>query len=293
MITLDFKGPYHFDNIQNAIDIDKPGIYIWGFTAKRNKNGNDYDIEDFTTNPNLIKPDGKIDFEKDQLFIPYYVGIASGNSKSICDRINEHYKISGGDGPKKTRLTKGYLKPIKSSESLSKYIIKALPSTSIDISYFNNQNFLFNKYNMQPYSVGNNYPINVQISKGIPIFDSLDKFINKNNYNNFSFLYCPIENNKEILYNETENNLNCLFHQLHFKTNLSYLESFVFYSLKGITISNCHVLDTVKNEIIPNLIQNNVTSLIKLSAPNCNDIFKFTDAVSFKERTPSDFPCDY
>ncbi|MFZ4414699.1 MAG: hypothetical protein ACOYOV_16565, partial [Bacteroidales bacterium] len=109
-----------------------------------------------------------------------------------------------------------------------------------------------------------------------------------------SFLYCPIENLKEDLYNENENKVDCLFHQLHFKTNLTYLESYVFYSLKGITISNCHVLDTVNKVIIPCLINSN-TSLIKLSASGCNEIFKFTDAVSFnsKEINPSYFPCDY
>ncbi|MFZ4414301.1 MAG: hypothetical protein ACOYOV_14555 [Bacteroidales bacterium] len=290
MITLDFKGPYHFDNLINAKGLDMPGIYIWGFTAK--ENADEYDIEDFT-NPNLIKPDGKIDFKNEQLFIPYYVGIATGASgMTIKKRLEKHHLPLEDPGNKYTRLAKGYLKGIQSNTPLDKYIIKTLSLTTDDISYFNNKNYLQRNYKYQPIIYKNNYPINKQPPK-ISIFDSLNEFINEKKRNNFSFLYCPIENYKEVLNIKNENNLNCLFHHLHFNTNLSYLESFVFYSLKGITISKCHILSTVIKEIIPCLIKNNITSLIELSALGCNQIFKFTDAVSFKNGIPSDFPCNY
>ncbi|MFZ4412036.1 MAG: hypothetical protein ACOYOV_03050 [Bacteroidales bacterium] len=37
MITLDFKGPYHYEKLKTIKDVNKPGIYIWGFTAKKNE----------------------------------------------------------------------------------------------------------------------------------------------------------------------------------------------------------------------------------------------------------------
>ena len=29
--TLEFQGPFHFDQLKNLPDLNKPGIYIWGF----------------------------------------------------------------------------------------------------------------------------------------------------------------------------------------------------------------------------------------------------------------------
>ncbi len=279
-MNLNFKGPFHFDYVQSINDINSPGIYIWGFTAKKNANGIDYDIDNCKLNPQL-KPNGSVDLVNGQVFIPYYVGIASGGSGVyISSRIFNHHRISCGNGLKYTRLTKGYLKNQVSQTSIDKLIKNSSNFTIQDVSYFNNFNFLKAKYSQSPFCYKNNYPIDLQIANGISIYDSLEEFVNKRN--NFSFLFVSIE----------EDGLQNLFGNATFKVKLSFLESFVFYSLKGITISNCHVLSTLKNKIAPQLIKQN-TSLIQLSAPNCNDIFKITDTISFVRGNPSVFSGNY
>lgn len=125
-MNLNFKGPFHFDNIQSINDINSRGIYIWGFTAKRNANGVDYDIDDCKANPQL-KPNGAVDFDNDQLFIPYYVGIATGKSEvTISRRLGNHRLPLSGNGLKYTRLTNGYLKGVQSSSSLDNWIKKSI-----------------------------------------------------------------------------------------------------------------------------------------------------------------------
>lgn len=279
-MNLDFKGPYHFDNIGSINGINSSGIYIWGFTAKRNANGVDYDIDDCKDNPQL-KPNGIVDFDNDQLFIPYYVGIATGKSEvTISRRLGNHRLPLSGNGLKYTRLTNGYLKGVQSSSSLDNWIKKSITISKNEVSYFNNCCFINKIYNQYPICLKDNYPIDLQISNGIPIYDSLEEFIVKRN--NFSFIFVTIE----------EDDLQDLFGNANFKTKLSFLESFIFYSLKGITISDCHLLSTVRNKIVPQLISQN-TSLIQLSASNCNCIFKIIGAIAFKKGKPSDFPGDY
>lgn len=253
MAQLIFKGPFHFDNLQNAPEINNPGIYIWGFTAKRNVNGVDYDIDDCKANPQL-KSDGTVDLDNDQVFIPYYVGIASGKSgMNIKDRLADHHKNYLNFY---TRLTDGYLLDVVSKIHFSHALKNGLINKG-KVDYFKNQDFLKNK--------------GLQCSKekiaisDIPIYDKLFDIIDPLNKNNFSFVFCDI----------TKSFFNSAIDNDSFKDLLELIESIVYFYLKGITISKCKNLDYI------NFI-NKAMSCIPVSNSSCNELFGSLPSESFK-----------
>jgi hypothetical protein len=266
-MQLEFKGPYHFDYIGNLNDLNTPGIYIWGFTA--NKKVKEYAIEDLSKSNN--KSDGSL--ENDKLFIPYYVGIASGKSgMTLRKRLTTHHDICNGNRRNYTRLSKGYLKNIKSEKCFSKSLLSNNNTINTnDIDYFNNIGFLAFRY---PDLSLNKIYENLNIDQTITLVKSLKKdvlksFIEKRN--NFSFIYCTMK--EELLTDKIRGPLN-------FKTKLGYLESYVFYSLRGITISNCHNLSSLQRFIKDYDIE------IKINS-NTLEIFKANDVFS------GDFKGDY
>ena len=109
---LEFYGPLHFeqieaptgtikDNYNKWPDPNKSGIYIWGFMYERHG--------DSLGNPVSFSI-REIRYDSSSMqFIPYYVGIATGDSNvTINKRIKDHHNISHGNARKYTRLEWNY-----------------------------------------------------------------------------------------------------------------------------------------------------------------------------------------
>ncbi|MBK7441023.1 MAG: hypothetical protein IPI65_05715 [Bacteroidetes bacterium] len=114
MKTIDFYGPYHFNDIDpktgeiinnssNIPNPNLPGIYIWGFMYSYNNFGLAAPINNKNVMPQYNK--GSMQF------IPYYVGIRKSR---IFSRIKEHNEIGNINKPnssahKFTRLSPNYM----------------------------------------------------------------------------------------------------------------------------------------------------------------------------------------
>lgn len=230
--TIEFKGPFNINHLDKnlELEIDKPGIYIWGFMVDSKYN---------TLNCKNIK-----EFNSEKMsFLPYYVGMATGKSDmSIYKRLKKHKNVTKSDAAKYTRLSKKHLKTFyndplfpmhfdneSSKKYLNKLLIYNLNYDNKAISYINNPMFMFFLYqkklinkldelfkNHDP----NNIPITLDIFKDW-IDDPLDEIVN--NKNNFWFCYAEFSYNKG-----NENEIRAFYESL---------ESLTYFSLKGKTIS--------------------------------------------------------
>jgi hypothetical protein len=242
MAQLDFKGPFHFDHLQSLQLNETPGIYIWGFVLDTDSNSQPNLPVDFTTieNQEFIL-EGNI-LPSTFKFIPYYVG---KDKTSIENRLIMHHTICRSNALKYTRMYISFYKdffktyPIhirygSNNKLLINNYIKSIPNS---IEYYNNDDVLKLIYkNIIPVGSPRNWPINKQmISTNQSIPDSLKKIIC--HYNNFWFCYAELENPTEDA------------------------EAQVFYSLKGITISQTKSFNGI-----------NIQHKIKTSS--CKDIFK-------------------
>lgn len=229
MNEITFNGPYHFNDIdpktgkliKNQNNIPEPnmrGIYIWGFMYYYNSNG-------------LIAP---INFNKEtsnydssiMQFIPYYVGKSESNI--FMDRITKHHDVRNiskkSDADKYIRFSHGYMHeffkdekfPIKiGSVSRASNLISLNKEYPNAITYHNELKVLKNIYPLlDVVTVDTNQPITVQSINGELIPDTLDDIVNQKN--NFWFCYATFPD-KNI--------------------NLLEIETSVYYSLKGKTIS--------------------------------------------------------
>lgn len=257
------QGPIHFDylnkigeinfNPKGFVNPNLRGIYVWGFMYE-------YDGE-------LQKP---IDFSEKHIidnyynngcnlpknwrFLPYYVG---KKEDSIFDRIKTHHKIRHGDATKYIRLSFDYLKyffkdpdfPIKYNRVRNiNQVIKKFQKNQNAIDYFNHYDFLNLKYpNSALKANGRNlsdYPITDQRdSFGMEFNDTLNEIIILKN--NFWFCYLPIE----------DTNL-----------NLVDFESFVFWSLKGATVSQTKKFEYINKKL--RIIDNTGLDIFKLNDKN-------------------------
>lgn len=263
MTNLNFYGPIHFENLDskgklkfnlpNLPNPDSPGIYIWGFmycydkTTKMfgeplNHSGNDITYDDQTMQ-----------------FIPYYVGKKDAGKKgngTIYQRIKQHHNIRKGDATKYIRLSKNYMKaffmdtnfPLKIRRIKNNSAVARLICTSPgNVEYFNDPNCLKLIYpNITLKLSGRNItdcPITNQKTGTQYLPDTLSHLINT--LNNFWFCY-SIPQNPSI--------------------SLEDLETYTFWSLKGLTVSQtgCCPLSNPKIGII----DNTGTSIFKTKPSN-------------------------
>ena len=233
-----FYGPIHFDsvdkngminssisqklNLQNNINLNISGIYIWGFVYSINEKGEIIEV---------------IEFKKDSVFnpltmkfIPYYVGI--GDKTSIYNRLKQHHKPTKGNASKYIRLSVQYMKtfftdidfPVKYSRNKNNQqaicCAKHRPGL---IEYFNDGEFLNivypNKGILNRVADKQNWPITNY--NFIP--DTLNDFVNFKN--NFWFCFMPIDNSLSLRDFEVE----------------------TFYGLKGITVSDTKKYQDIKH----------------------------------------------
>lgn len=228
---LKFKGPFNINHLDEVVEksINKPGVYIWGFKFYKNSDGSIDEPVDFND----------LDENKEQIFIPYYVGMATGKSNmTIYKRLKKHKNVNIRDANKYLRITKEYLNsffkeiPIHydgDKKYCGKLMIYNIKNNNKAISYFNNPMFMFYLYqkklinkldelfkNHEP----DNIPITLDIFKDW-IDDPLDEIVN--NKNNFWFCYAECS-----CKNANENKITAFYESL---------ESLTYYSLKGKTIS--------------------------------------------------------
>jgi hypothetical protein len=236
MTNLNFYGPFHFynadskgklkSNNQYLPNPNSHGIYIWGFmyyfdkTTKILGEPVNFNGSNITYN------------EQTMQFIPYYVGKkeAGKNGKgTIYQRIKQHHNIRKGDATKYIRLSKNYMKdffkdnnfPLKikrvKNNSVAAHLICTSPGK---IEYFNDPNCLKLIHpNITLKPSGRNksdYPITDQKIGTNDLPDTLSYLINT--LNNFWFCY-------SIPQNQNPTN------------SLEDLETYTFWSLKGLTIS--------------------------------------------------------
>lgn len=257
MIELKFNGPIHFDDIdvktgklktnpQDFLHPNNSGVYIWGFMYDYNK-----------SNKSLgeLIVGGKREYNEDTMqFIPYYVGLASGGKSgmTISKRLITHHNVRIGDAAKYKRFQDSFYKEFFKDDSGFNP-----PITSDKITckkYYNNGNCEENNkkcphefivksgaliYNNLPNClkkiyINDDIPNpdsrgNIPITECIKFFpkekDTLDLFVNKNNRDNFWAFYAVLDTSEV---NEIT-------------------ESFVYWSLKGKTISK--ILDFKNIEI--------------------------------------------
>jgi hypothetical protein len=240
------QGPIHYENLdkkgkiinnpKGLVNPTERGIYVWGFmynydgSFKNPINFSDKNIlENYYANGCKLPDNWK--------FLPYYVGKKEGN---IFKRIKTHHNVRHGDAAKYIRLSYDYLIhffkdpkfPIKYNRvrNINQTISKFQDDPN-SIEYFNRLDFLNLKY---PKSIlkGSgrkltDYPITEQKDfLGTQLKDTLDEIVNSNN--NFWFCFLPVD---EIYPNLTE------------------YESFVFWSLKGMTVSQTERYQKINNTI--------------------------------------------
>jgi len=214
MITLDFKGPFHFEHLKFRKDVCNPGIYIWGFVYEFDKSG--------LTNPinfsETIIPDyydDGVNLQPNWKFIPHYVGKSLSNMYE--DRLIKHHNVRNrntskkGDADKYKRFTFDYLKDFFIDSCFPPYTGK-----STDKDY---EKLLHNSKIVYL----NNKKLPITNSKFNKVKDTLDIIVTKYNNNNF-FVFFKDLDKSEV--NE-------------------YTEAFVYWSLKGKTISRTLPLDKV------------------------------------------------
>ncbi len=240
------QGPIHYDNLdkkgkiinnpKGLVNPTERGIYVWGFmynydgSFKNPINFSDKDILEKYYDNGCKLPDN-------WRFLPYYVGKIED---SIYKRIKSHHNVRHGHTTKYIRLSYNYLThffkdpkfPILyNNESNINQAISKFHEDANSIEYFNRFDFLNLKY---PKSIlkgsGRNltdYPITEQKDfLGNQLKDTLDEIVNSNN--NFWFCFLPVD---EIYPNLTE------------------YESFVFWSLKGMTVSQTKRFENLKNTL--------------------------------------------
>lgn len=254
-----FKGPYNINKLDKDIEekLNNPGIYIWGFMVDANyKPLNCKNIFQFI--PNKMK------------FLPYYVGMATGNSdSSILKRLNQHKNVRIGNAAKYMRINKDALDsfykdnsfPIhfqKDKNYYKKLMIYNLKSEKNAIPYFNNPWFMFFLYKKKLLSKFNdlfklknsyNLPITSEIFNDCIKVDPLNDIVNKK----ANFWFCYAE------FNITSNN------DFDRKELYENLESLTYFSLKGKTISE---VKTWKENNIGFIIQDNTNSAIFKNNPS-------------------------
>ena len=276
MATLSFKGPFHWNHLQNLDLKGKAGIYIWGFAYNLDKNGeldNPIDFsEDNMLIPKMCLNDNNeaigCDFKvSNWKFIPYYVGKHESN---LENRISEHHLVTVGNGLKYTRLKKCHYKdfflsfPILNKGKNSKKINQAKLYPYINIvEYFNDDYILKAIYQgVSPIEIRTlrknkpdelNYPLNLQKYIGN---DTLDEMVDKQK--NFWFCYAEIPSEK-----------------IH---DIKSAEPFTFYCLKGKTISQTNKYSFgINKSIYPHIL---------IPAKTCEDIFNLDPTT--KEGIPQD-----
>ena len=128
MISLDFKGPFHFEDLLSQNDAKNPGVYIWGFKY----------------------PDNNI-------FIPYYVGKKLSN---IIDRIKQHKKEIKTNDSTYTRISENFMKSFYTHDKLESLIKSTKSHTKVPdwfkdfpadgVEYLNARWFIHLKTNHDP-----------------------------------------------------------------------------------------------------------------------------------------------
>ncbi|MBP6127333.1 hypothetical protein [Flavobacterium sp.] len=235
--TIEFKGPFNINHLDNHLEqkLKNPGIYIWGFKFYKNSDGNIGEPVDFNY----------LDENKEKIFIPYYVGMATGkgeknNVMTIIKRLNQHKDVRNNDNAiKYTRLSMQYLKiffndpdfPIKTSniDITNKFIEidksdENKKENGKQIEYYNNSKFLDYKIadsSIDKTKINKDERTNNPITNFSTLNDTLDELIIIKN--NFWFCYAECSYNKG-----NENEITAFYESL---------ESLTYYSLKGKTIS--------------------------------------------------------
>ncbi len=257
MTQIDLFGLHHFDEIGTnktlAADLQKPGVYIWGFLAKKLNGENSYEIIDAPT----FRNGHENKLEEGYCFIPYYVG---ESSKSILKRLNMHHQPTLNDASKYTRITNGHFQgEINKNISFGGYhgyfkkVLRSKedPFNLVKQVHYNND-CIFLKMHLSssytqplpepepPKSKMPNYPITKQNEKGENFKDILNEYIDLKK--NFYFLYTNIEPV------ETKN-----------------IEAILYFLLKGYTIGKAKSLKKLSN------IQYNINT--NITFPH-NSIFK-------------------
>ncbi|MGC3978252.1 MAG: hypothetical protein QM751_08555 [Paludibacteraceae bacterium] len=227
MIILDFKGPYDLATFKILDNVNVPGVYIWGFK------------ELISTKPETV--------------VPYYVGITAQDT--IIKTINDRH-LKKIDTPDSTylRLSEVYMrefykgsnsnfpifpidKPRQSKSSNLKWKGWKQSDFQQYLYYYNNEPFLkdkgcspiiqlFTKYANKPKS---EYPIqNIHIKEGNSNNDTL---LNRIHNKNFWIWYAEVDlkSNDFLEFSKIAGKKDN-------KKTFEILESFVKYSLEGITI---------------------------------------------------------
>jgi hypothetical protein len=238
MLNLNVCGPFHFDEFDQkgkfiaqrnsgCLQPDVPGIYIWGFVYHK--------IDGKLGEPTS----GIVKLNNSHQFIPHYVGIHQ--KEPIFKRIKQHHDTNKNENTKKyIRFSKEYMKEFFVSESgfpihignnfVSKKFdqLVKLNKCVTNITYHNHCDVLLSAQpTLSPSPVrGQNNPItdwdgtNGKSLLLTPTIDTLDWLVNT--LNNFWFCFIPLS--------QQDCNLNNLTHV--------DIETYVYYCLKGKTISN-------------------------------------------------------
>lgn len=209
-MTLDFKGPFHFDHLSKLADVNNPGIYIWGFVYELESDGIELKkTVDFTSQkiPDLINQE-KIDLPKNWKFIPHYVGLASGKSNVFINtRLKQHHNVRKGNAAKYKRLSSDYMLVFFKDNKVNNFPVWIKGIT-------NNNDFTpLIKSGKITYIFDKKDNLLITDPKFSSIIDTLNEIVTTRN--NFWFYYTELN---ECAVNEIT-------------------EAYVFWSLKGKTIS--------------------------------------------------------
>lgn len=271
MATLDFKGPFHWEHLQQLKPYltGKSGIYIWGFMFGYNKQTKEI-LEPVNYNSIEVPmfEQGGIDYQTlDWFYIPYYVGLDNNmNTNPVpFQRIVSEHSVRCGDAAKFTRLYDSFYK-----------------------SFFNDSSFPTNTGQKKPWIL-NNKSFNAKISSCVEFFNNFDIISNKLYPGQSIFTNpllakitdCPItnvyKNNKVLndsLYEIVDpllmNNFWFCYAELPDGVIANEdMEAQTFYSLKGKTISKTKNFKDVHviHDIIPE--------------KTCEDIFKMYNSKAY------------
>lgn len=244
IITAAFKGPYHKKFLENKNKGEdkknSPGIYIWGFLYKKDKENNlepqplNISEKEYETLKSIDVIDLKDEFE----FIPIYVGKSESNVKK---RITDHFNPDKKEFKKYTRFALDYYKllgqdksyPVNIGGQHYKRIYKLMKEdepVNKKVLYFNHKNIL--KVLKEKVDYFKDFKINEDPSKKtdqplndtIIQYDTLKEIICERD--NFYFFYASIENKDYKL----------LEGSFPKGKTLEVLESLTFHSLKRKTI---------------------------------------------------------
>lgn len=287
---LFFKGPFHFDQRCELLEysksnrhlsefkIDNPGIYIWGFVIKWNEISEKFEIVDYTSEGiqpisigrSKFKHINGIQLKDGYHFIPYYVG---KHEKSIIERIKKHREVGKEHARKYKRLSREFYCeffnfndfPINIGNSkthsnellaFNKKLQLERSSTEKFITYHNFHSFLNATYNLDVIKKEiNDYPI----TDYVYILDTFKEIVF--NKNNFWFCYATVDDKKDAE---------------------EILEAQVFYSLKGITVSETKVYGDAKKKFKHDIYFSEVCSKIFTHDPKVGNLAVHHDREGFK-----------